>query len=57
MKLSLKDQLMSPLQFWFNNLYQFPKLYRVVSRILTAPATSCASERCFSIAGYTISDR
>ena len=57
LKLSVQDQHMSPLQFWYNDRTTFPKIYKIVRRLLSAPATSSASERCFSTLGLLINDR
>ena len=48
---------MSPLDFWYSNRYTFPKIYEVIKCLLSAPAISCASERCFSTLGRLINDK
>lgn len=39
----------SVIKFWYARKRSFPKLYKVAMRIFATPASSCASERVFSI--------
>ena len=48
------DIKMSPIDFWYRNRRAFPRLYRIASRLLAAPATNNSSERVFSAAGNII---
>lgn len=45
------------LLFWDQNKTVFPKLYQLSLKIICVPATSAASERAFSSAGYIFSSR
>src|SRR5215469_980524 len=45
------------LKFWCENRIKFPKLFKIFLKVLSVPATSCASERCFSIAGRIVEKR
>lgn len=45
------------IHFWEANKTVFPKLYNLYLKIICIPATSAASERAFSTAGYTFCDR
>lgn len=46
-----------PFKFWFNHKEEFPKLSSIAEWLLSAPATSCASERNFSTAGRIMDQR
>ncbi|CAF1245945.1 unnamed protein product [Didymodactylos carnosus] len=46
------DKPPNALQFWASNSYQLPIFSSLVQRFLSTPATSVASESCFSIASY-----
>lgn len=45
----------NPLEWWAANSKQMPELALVARSCLAAQATSCASERLFSKAGYIVS--
>ncbi|KAK6182220.1 hypothetical protein SNE40_009950 [Patella caerulea] len=49
------DYNSEPLQWWKEHLIIFPKLSSVVKKFLCIPATSCASERLFSVSGQIVS--
>jgi hypothetical protein len=53
----LKDKDLDILQWWKDNRLKFPKLAILCSYYLSIPASSASSEREFSIAGQTISER
>jgi len=36
-------------QFWYHRRKTFPQLYKIAMRVFATPASSCASERVFSI--------
>jgi hypothetical protein len=44
----------NPLDWWRLKQHQYPILSKIVSQILSIPATSAPSERVFSVAGITI---
>ena len=46
-----------PIKFWSVNSVQFPKLSAIAFWLLSAPATSCSSERNFSAAGLIYDHR
>jgi hypothetical protein len=54
--LSVKD-LGDPLQWWRDNAALYPTMVRLARRILCIPATSAPSERLFSTAGLTVTDK
>ena len=43
--------------FWAANKDKLPMLYRIARRLLAVPATNTSSERAFSSAGFTLSDK
>ena len=43
--------------WWYNNRNSFPYLYKLAKKYLIIPATSAASERVFSTAGYILNER
>jgi len=45
------------LAWWKENLYQFPKLATLARQVFAIPSSSAASERSFSAAGCTVSER
>ncbi len=45
------------LEFWKKNKLFFPRLSQVAQYLLAVPASSAPSERDFSAAGYTLSER
>lgn len=47
----------NPLQWWRDNQFKYPVVSKFARRILCIPATSAPSERVFSAAGLTITDR
>ena len=52
--LSSAEIKMNPLDFWSANREHFPKLYKIASWLLAAPATNITSERSFSAVGNVI---
>lgn len=51
------DRSGCPFQWWRSNKREFPLLYSLAQKYLSAPATSVSSERLFSSAGLIYSDR
>lgn len=51
------EQSFDPLMFWRDNSKQFPKLAHVARGVFSCPASSSASERAFSLAGFIYSKR
>jgi len=45
------------LVWWKEHSHQFPKLATLARQLFAIPASSAASERSFSAAGYTVSER
>jgi len=45
----LLDDPFGVVKFWHQKRTQFPKLYKIAMRVFATPASSCASERVFSI--------
>ena len=52
-----RDSTVSVLEWWKGHESELPKLAQVARRVLSIPASSAASERAFSAAGLTISQR
>lgn len=52
--ITTEDILMSPIDFWYRNRRSFPRLFRLVSWLLAAPATNNSFERVFSAAGNIV---
>lgn len=52
----IEDYNINPLDFW-KTYDKFPVLRDLAVRLLGIPASSTASERTFSAAGYTVSSR
>lgn len=53
---SLIPEEMDPLEWWRSNTFRYPKLSQMARDILSAPASSVASESAFSTSGRVISD-
>lgn len=45
----LLDDPFGVVKFWYQKRNTFPKLYKIAMRVFATPASSCASERVFSI--------
>lgn len=45
------------IQFWESNKTVYPRIYKLFLKLICVPATSAASERAFSKAGYIFSSR
>jgi hypothetical protein len=52
-----RESTVSILQWWMAHAVELPNLAKVARQVLCVPASSAASERAFSAAGITISQR
>ena len=57
LKYDISYTLVSPIEFWYRNNDNYPRLEIIANKLFCVPASNETSERNFNYAGLTLTDR